>query len=117
MRLEGDLLVSVEPGAPPLNRVGGDAARPPWSPRLRAVGLLLDRSSAQLSDPWIVEVGDGFVVTVLTSMDAGRGSRAPLSREFDVADLEAALLAERAEQPAAGRSGRDGRSAREGMTG
>ena len=118
MRLEGDRLVPVEPGASPLDRIVGDNARPPWSPRLRAIGLLLDRSSAQLSDPWILEVGDGFVVTVLTAMDAGRGSRAPLSREFGVADLEAALLAERAERSAAaGRSGRDGRSAREGMTG
>ena len=110
MRLEGDRLVPVEPGAAPLDRVVGDNARPPWSSRLRAIGLLLDRSSAQLSDPWILEVGDGFVVTVLTGMDAGRASRIPLSREFGVADLETALLAERAEQPAAARSGRDGRS-------
>jgi hypothetical protein len=97
LRQEGDRLVPVEPGAPPLDRAVGDSARPPWAPRLRAIGLLLDRSAAQLTDPWILEVGDGFVVTVLTAMDAARASRIPLSREFGVADLEAALVAERAE--------------------
>ena len=106
LRLDGDRLVPVDPGAPVLDRVVGDNARPPWAPRLRAIGLLLDRSAAQLADPWIIEVGDGFVVTVLTAMDAARASRIPLSREFGVADLETALLAERAElagQPPPGR--------------
>ena len=112
MRLEGNQLVLAEPSALPLDRVVGDNARPPWGPRLRAIGLLLDRSAAQLTDPWIIEVGDGFVVTVLTAMDATRASRTPLSREFDVADLEAALLAERAERPA-----EQGRPNREGTTG
>lgn len=105
LRLEGDRLVLVEPGAPPLDRAVGDNARPAWTPRLRAVGLLLDRSAAQLHDPWIVEVGDGFVVTVLTAMDAARGGRAPLSREFGAADLVAALSTE-----ATGREGEHGRA-------
>jgi len=104
----GDRLVLVEPSAPPLDRAVGDNARPPWAPRLRGIGLLLDRSAAQLADPWILEVGDGFVVTVLTAMDGARASRIPLSREFGVADLETALLAERAEQASQGRSGREG---------
>lgn len=95
----------------PLERAVGASARPPWAPRLRAIGLLLDRSAAQLIDPWLVEVGDGFVVTALTAMDAARASRISLSREFGAEDLEAALLAERAEH-----AGRQGRSARDGMT-
>ena len=111
LRLEGDRLVLIEPGAPPLERAVGDSARPPWATRLRAIGLLLDRSAAQLTDPWIIEVGDGFVVTVLTAMDAARASRVPLSREFGVADLETALLAERDEQ--AEHAGRQGRPTRD----
>lgn len=111
LRLDGDRLVLVDPAGRPLERAVGASARPPWAPRLRAIGLLLDRSGVQLIDPWLVEVGDGFVVTALTAMDAGRASRIPLSREFGAEDLEAALLAERAEH-----AGRQGRSARDGMT-
>lgn len=84
--LTGDDLTPIEdlltgPGADSPSRARTQLAgalpltgRATWAARLGAVGIVLDRQPEPLAEPSIVQVGDGFVMTVLRQIGSDEGA-------------------------------------------
>jgi hypothetical protein len=90
LRLDGNGLSPVGTSALPKRSPSGLTGRASWEARLTAVGILLDRLGYVVQFPAVLQVGDGFAVTVQTIGTPTVPNPGLISHQFSAAQLAAA---------------------------
>jgi hypothetical protein len=90
LRLDGDCLSPVGSSAMPKRSPSGHTGRAGWEAKLTALGILLDRLGYVVQFPLILQVGDGFAVTIQTIGTPTVPNPGLISHEFTAAQLAAA---------------------------
>jgi hypothetical protein len=90
LRLDGDSLAPVGSSSMPKRSPSGHTGRAGWEARLTAIGILLDRLGYPVRFPTILQVDDGFAVTVQTIGTPTAPDPGLISRGFTAAQLAAA---------------------------
>ena len=90
LRLEGDRLSPVGSSSMPKRSPSGHTGRAGWEARLTALGMLLDRLGYVVRFPTILQVDDGFAVTVQTVGTPTVPNPGLISHQFSAAQLAAA---------------------------
>jgi hypothetical protein len=90
LRLDNEKLYPAGKSSIPGKSPSGHSGRASWQVRLTALGLLLDRAGHPVLNPAVLEIDDGFVVTVETVGTPTKPNPGIISYEFTADELAAA---------------------------
>ena len=96
LQIDGNQLLAGDQDLDSFRSRGMRRSMPAWTHQLRNLGLLMDSSPRPFHDPYVLQVGDGFVVTAQVHSTPTESYHGPLSFGFTAAELLSAGVAGRA---------------------